>query len=114
MPIQYERCERCGRRERHWLVWEWRLEIGEIRRKPHLCQQCTDAVEEALLSALKQPPIEPAGIQATLTARDVALQQLEQQWRAEVGTDHGTDYTEYRRGLNEAFGSCADDLARVR
>ncbi len=49
----YEICERCDRREHHWLVREARIEIGELNRKPHLCGTCTDAVTAAVRSALR-------------------------------------------------------------
>lgn len=42
-----------------------------------------------------------------------ALAALEAQLRAEVGTDGGTDYSDYRRGINEAFSACADALTAL-
>ena len=48
-----ERCERCDLAVYGWLVYEWRLEIGELRRKPHLCPTCTDVVVEVLRAALR-------------------------------------------------------------
>lgn len=51
----YELCERCDRRENHWNVHEYRIEIGELNRKPHLCDDCAVHVMSAVAVALRRP-----------------------------------------------------------
>ncbi len=51
----YELCERCDRREHQWKVREYRLEIGEVNRKPHLCDDCAAHVMSAMIVALRKP-----------------------------------------------------------
>jgi len=50
-----EICERCDRHVYHWTVREANLSVGELHRKPHLCEDCTKVVQDALFSALKPP-----------------------------------------------------------
>jgi len=49
----YEICERCDTREHHWNVHEAALSVGELHRKPHLCEECTVTVMAALLAVLR-------------------------------------------------------------
>jgi len=50
---------------------------------------------------------------ATLVAERQALEALITDWNCEVGTDSGTDYSEYREGRNDAFSHCAKALAEA-
>ena len=52
----YEICERCGKSYFHWTVREWRIELGEVHRKPHWCEECTKAVQQALIRAIDRQP----------------------------------------------------------
>ena len=51
----YELCERCDRREHHWNVREYRIEVAELNRKPHLCDECAATLMSAILVALRKP-----------------------------------------------------------
>lgn len=47
-------CERCGKKELEWTIRQASFDIGQIHLwKLKLCQSCTEAVQEALLAALK-------------------------------------------------------------
>ena len=52
----YEICERCQSREAHWLIREWNITVGELARKPHLCEGCTKIVQDAVIAALRPKP----------------------------------------------------------
>jgi hypothetical protein len=48
-----EICERCDRRYGQWQVREATIDVGELHRRPHLCEGCTLTVMSALLAVLR-------------------------------------------------------------
>lgn len=57
----YEICERCGSREHQWRVREYEIRIGEVHRRPHLCDDCACTVMSAVMVALRPVPRERQG-----------------------------------------------------
>lgn len=53
----FEICERCDSREHHWNVREASIQIGEVSRRPHLCDQCTVTVMSVMLDILRPTKI---------------------------------------------------------
>ena len=47
-----------------WTIQEAHLEVGELHRKPHLCQECQVTVMAVLLAVLK--PIKVADVEPKL------------------------------------------------
>ena len=45
-------CQRCSRRENHWLVNEARIEVGEVNWRVMLCPDCRIRLQAAVQKAL--------------------------------------------------------------
>jgi hypothetical protein len=49
-------CNSCGRSRFEWTVRRWRIEVGELLVEPYWCQDCTKAIQDAIIAAIQRPP----------------------------------------------------------